>query len=257
MNDLRPFFSFYGGKYRAAPHYPRPAHKLIIEPFAGSAGYAMRYPDLDVVLVERDPVLAAVWRYLLTATPSEIRRLPLYGEGWSTTDDLDVSDGARYLIGLWLNKGMTGPCKRPSAWMRNSLPGRLETYWGAGARERVASQIERIRHWRLIEGDYTAAPDAEATWFIDPPYTTAGHRYRFGARQLDYGSLAVWCRSRLGHVMVCEHVDAAWMPFRPFMLAKATDGAKRTGVSKEAIWTNDESGSARSGGTSRGLRITT
>jgi len=42
---LRPFWRYYGGKWRAAPRYPAPRHDLIIEPFAGAAGYAMRYPD--------------------------------------------------------------------------------------------------------------------------------------------------------------------------------------------------------------------
>ena len=33
---LRPFFGFYGGKWRDSPrHYPPPAHTRIIEPFAG------------------------------------------------------------------------------------------------------------------------------------------------------------------------------------------------------------------------------
>ena len=35
---LKPFFTYYGGKYRAAPKYPEPVHGSIVEPFAGSAG---------------------------------------------------------------------------------------------------------------------------------------------------------------------------------------------------------------------------
>lgn len=233
-----PFFTFFGGKYRAAPRYPQPAHKTIVEPFAGSAGYAMRYPDRDVVLVERDPILAATWRYLLTASPSEIRSLPLYGEGWASIDDLDLPDGARYLIGLWLNKGMTGPCKTPSAWMRSNI--RPHSQWGIAIRERIASQVEGIRHWRLVEGDHAAAPDIEASWFIDPPYVGTGYRYRFGSRLIDYPALAAWCRTRAGQVMVCEHVGADWLPFQPFMAAKSTSGRRREGVSKEALWTNGE-----------------
>ena len=35
---LRPFFGYYGGKWRdAVKHYPEPAFETIIEPFAGSA----------------------------------------------------------------------------------------------------------------------------------------------------------------------------------------------------------------------------
>jgi site-specific DNA-adenine methylase len=37
MSNLRPFFTFYGGKWRAAPFYDAPTHGHIVEPFAGSA----------------------------------------------------------------------------------------------------------------------------------------------------------------------------------------------------------------------------
>jgi hypothetical protein len=32
---LRPFWRYYGGKWRAAPRYPAPRYDTIIEPFAG------------------------------------------------------------------------------------------------------------------------------------------------------------------------------------------------------------------------------
>src|SRR5690348_5384455 len=58
---LMPFFSFYGGKWRAAPKYPAPLYDTIIEPFAGSAGYAVRHYEKRVLLCEKDPVIAALW----------------------------------------------------------------------------------------------------------------------------------------------------------------------------------------------------
>lgn len=73
---LRPFWRYYGGKYRAAPRYPQPRHGTIIEPFAGSAGYALRYHRLDVVLVERYAVIAEMWRWLVAATAAEVLAIP-------------------------------------------------------------------------------------------------------------------------------------------------------------------------------------
>ena len=71
---MRPFFTYYGGKYRAAPLYPSPTHANLVEPFAGSAGYALRYYDRQVLLVDADPVIAGLWRYLISATrPSRSR----------------------------------------------------------------------------------------------------------------------------------------------------------------------------------------
>ncbi len=55
---LKPFFPFYGAKYRLAPLYPTPEHDTLIEPFAGSASYASLRCSKRVVLIERDPVIA-------------------------------------------------------------------------------------------------------------------------------------------------------------------------------------------------------
>jgi hypothetical protein len=35
----------------------------------------------------------------------------------------------------------------------------LSSFWGAYARDRIAAQVPAIRHWRVVEGDYTEAPD--------------------------------------------------------------------------------------------------
>ncbi len=233
MPLLRPFFTFYGGKYRAAPKYPAPLHPVIVEPFAGSAGYAMRYPERQVVLVERDPVIAALWKWLTVVPADRVRALPL-----EITDVrlLPVEPEAKSLIGFWLNKGTTRPSMTPSAWMRK---GRLsEGYWGESIRERVASQVDAIRHWTVIEGDYTAAGDREGTWFIDPPYQLAGTHYRYGAKGVDFTALGTWCRSRQGQVIVCENEGAKWLPFRPFLHVKANESKHGGKVSKEAIWVN-------------------
>lgn len=145
---LVPFFCYYGGKWRSAPRYPVPEHDTIIEPFAGAAGYSTRYSDRRVILVERDPVVAALWRYLVRVSPAEIRLLPDVPDG-ATTDDLSICPEARALVGFWLNKGASSPRKSPSAWMRSGI--RPASYWGQAVRERLASQVEYIRHWQIIE----------------------------------------------------------------------------------------------------------
>lgn len=73
---LRPFWRYYGGKWRAAPRYPQPRYDTIIEPFAGSAGYSLRYPERRVILVEKYTVIAEMWRYLIAVTPAEVLRIP-------------------------------------------------------------------------------------------------------------------------------------------------------------------------------------
>lgn len=226
---LRLFFTYFGGKHRAAKLYPPPVHDSIVEPFAGSAGYALNYPDANVLLVERDPAVAAVWRYLLTATPDDIAALPLVGEGWTTTDDLtDLPTGARNLIGFWLNKATVRPEKRPSSSMQKWPQA---SWWGPRVRDRIATQLPAIRHWQLVEGDYTQAPHLRATWFVDPPYIGAGHRYAHGSAGIDYPALSRWCRTRVGQVIVCEGPGADWLPFAPLANVKG----QRTQVC-EYVW---------------------
>lgn len=221
--SLRPFFSYVGGKWTLAPRYPTPEHSMVIEPFAGSAGYATRYADREVVLVERAPQLAALWRWLTTVSADEIMGLPLAP---SSLDDLRAE--AQTLIGFWWARGRTRPARRcRSSWM---LSGRWPfSFWGESVRARIAEQVRRIRHWKVIEGEYSDAPDVDATWFIDPPYI--GCR-EYQAQVDDYGALAGWCRSRRGLAIVCEQDGAEWLPFRPFRVAKSI----ARGAYREVAW---------------------
>jgi len=229
---VRPFFSFYGGKWRDSPRlYPPPRYGTIVEPFAGSAGYAVRYPSARVVLCDLDPVIVGVWRFLIAAKPSEILDLPDLQSG-QTVDDLGVCQEARWLIGFWLNRATTKPCKSPSRWMRDGL--RPGSFWGDRVRQTIAGQVEEIRHWKIHEGSYRDCPVWwAASWFIDPPYEVAGKYYRMGSSGIDYGDLGSWVRQRCGQVIACEQEGARWLPFEPLASTKTT----RAGVrSREAVW---------------------
>lgn len=209
---LRPFFSYFGGKWTLAPKYPAPEHQTIVEPFAGSAGYATRYPDREVILIERASEIAALWRWLIAVSVDEVLALPLDP---SKTEGLPIE--ARALIGFWCARGRTRPARTTnSAWLKSGKwP---SSFWGESARARIAAQVPLIRHWRIIEGEYTAAPDVTATWFIDPPYIGARH---YLARVDDYEALGAWCGSRRGLAITCEAGGASWLPFAPFRQAKS------------------------------------
>lgn len=223
--EVRVFFSYYGGKWRSAPRYPAPASETIIEPFAGSAGYALRHPHLDVRLFDSDPVVAGVWEYLIGVSSGEIMRLPATVEH---VDDLTLPTEAKHLIGFWLNKGMTHPCKQPSAWVRSGI--RPNSAWGEAIRFRIASQLQFIRHWSITCGPYWDAPDITATWFIDPPYASrVGQRYRHS--KIDFDALAAWCKTRRGQAIVCEQDGADWLPFKSLGAVKSTRGS-----SHEVAW---------------------
>jgi hypothetical protein len=232
ITQLRPFFGYFGGKWRdALRNYPEPRFDTIVEPFAGSAGYALRYHSRRVVLCELDATIAGIWDYLIRVSPEEILSLPdLPLEG--TVDDLQVPSEARALVGMWLNRGVARPRKSPSKWMRDGI--RPGSFWGYRVRQTIASQLQHIRHWEIHNCSYEQTPIAdEATWFVDPPYVGAGHHYRHGAATLDFDNLAKWCRSRLGQAIVCENEGAAWLPFRHLGSFKTTRSGRQ---SKEVYW---------------------
>ncbi len=241
MSGLRPFFCYYGGKWRAAPKYPTPEHNTIVEPFAGGAGYSLRYPDCRVILVEKDPIIAGLWRYLIRSTYAEIMALPDMPLGGSTVDDLDVCQEARWLIGFWLNKGASSPRKSPSKWMRDRI--RPKSFWGPEIRSIIASQVNSIWHWEVIEGSYEQAPDVEATWFVDPPYQKAGKHYR--CSDVDFPALGTWCQGRPGQTIVCENVGADWLPFVPYARIKGNESKSGGKASLEAVFIRRQDAAAR------------
>ncbi len=235
--QLRPFFGYYGGKWRdAVKHYPPPEHEVIVEPFAGSAGYSLRHHEgRQVVLCEIDPVVAGVWRYLIRVEPDEILGIPDVPLDGSVAD-LNLQPAAAALVGFWMNRGAAGPRNRPSRWMRDGI--RPGSFWGDRVRRTIASQLKAIRAWTVIEGSYESCPGVgQATWFIDPPYQAAGRHYRFGSGGMNFPRLSEWCRARRGQVIVCENEGADWLPFRTLADTKTTRSGFR---SVEVIWTNAE-----------------
>lgn len=212
---LKPFWSYYGAKYKIAPKYPPPVHDTIIEPFAGAAGYSLHYPDRKIVLVEKYDVLVDLWQYLISVPSHEVLRIPIVAR----IDDLPtwVPSGGRALVGFNLNQAVASPRKSASKRVRDGGVG-----WSERMRARVAAQVESIRHWAVLAGDYTQAPDIVATWFIDPPYQNAGKYYKHSSKAIDYAALGAWCSTRRGQSIVCENAGADWLPFGPFATLKST-----------------------------------
>jgi len=233
--NVPPFFSYYGGKWRVAPRYPPPEHEIVIEPFAGAAGYSLRYADRRVYLFDKDEVVIGLWKYLIGVSEDEIRSLPDI-ELDKTTHDYPLIPEQKWLIGWWCNPGTSRPRIRPSSWMKNRSSGLL--YWGSGVRERIAAHLWRIRHWKAEVCSYDHIPiEGPATWFIDPPYYLQGKHYRYGSRGIDYKRLGSWCRDRRGQVIVCEQDSASWLPFDRKIQVKSANGKQKgTRTSSSETW---------------------
>ncbi len=234
-------FSFYGAKARIAEEYPKPEFDTIIEPFAGAAGYSLMYPEKNVILYEKDPLIAGVLDYLIRVDSKEIMDLPLI-EPDKTVDDYQICQEAKWMIGFWLANGKQRPNKKLSKWStkRNEWPNLTANFWGIRCRERVARTVDVIKHWKVYNQSWENSErhnDKQSTWFIDPPYIKQGHHYTEGSRNIDYNTLTDWCKDRKGQTIVCESLGAEWLDFRPLIEIQGIGkGRKR---STEVIWTQN------------------
>lgn len=228
-------FYYYGAKRRLARHYPPPQHDLIVEPFAGAAGYSMFWlpqrPTARAILVEKDERVAEVWRRLLGMSPEEIHAYPLPLAGEATSDRLIMLAAASNAVGVCTHM-------KVSPRMRIEVERMLRS--AASLRRACGERVE------VRLGDYTTAPDVEATWFVDPPYSPqprdaktarpGGMGYAPGCSSdgIDYAVLGEWCRARRGQVIVCEADGAAWLPFQRLRSGANTLGRRTV----EVVWTN-------------------
>lgn len=228
---------YFGSKFRSAKRYPEPKHSIIIEPFAGGAGYSCRYTNRQIVLCEKNPQIAGIWRWLIGASPEEIRALPIHEPGEYI--HASVTGPARDWIGLWNAFGQVRPQEKmvPSAGGHYGSGRPMRGFfWNETFRDRTAESVGQIRHWIVFEGSYESLPNLKATWFVDPPYINLD-LYKQGT--LDYSALAQWCVLRKGQVIVCENEGADWLPFVPFANLHAAPRKGKGRRTKEAICTWD------------------
>ncbi len=216
-------FSYYGSKSKIVDCYPKPKFDKIIEPFAGSARYSLKWFDRDVLLVDKYEVIVSTWKWLQGCSPNDIKRLPVMKLGESL-DDFKLSKEEKVFMGFVVQQGTTGLRKTVSSYAVDGIKSNLES---------ISSQLFKIKHWEIRNDSYENIENESATWFIDPPYQFGGHEYKCSNKNIDFKHLSNWSIGRSGQVIVCENTKADWMEFKPMV---EMQGAmfKTT----EAIWSN-------------------
>lgn len=218
-------FSYYGSKSKIVHLYPRPKFDLIIEPFAGSARYALRYFDRDVVLVDKYKVIIDVWNYLKNASEKDVLGLPPLSKGASLDNFPSLAPCERAFLGFLTVGGGASPQNKVATFDGVNVGRDLEY---------IAKCLFKIRHWQFIHGTYECLGNTEATWFIDPPYFQGGEHYKHPTKNINFSELSEFARSRNGQTIVCENSAATWMPFMP--LRRMHGSMKST---MEVWWTNE------------------
>jgi hypothetical protein len=220
-----PFFTYFGSKHNLAGRYPVPKHDVVVEPFAGSAAYATVHFQKRVILYDVSPVVCGVWEFLIMSSVTDVLRLPTQVIDVS---DLKVCQEAKWLIGFWLKKGNVVPVNVPSPRMRSRM--RPDSHWGWMIRSRIAKNVGKIKHWKVINKSFVDCPDRVATWFIDPPYQRSGVAYPH--HDVNYSMLSEWTKRRKGQTIACGQEGDNWLPFQKF----ANISNVVNGRSQEMVW---------------------
>jgi|SRR5580698_10202290 site-specific DNA-adenine methylase len=223
-------FQYYGSKKILSELYPPPKFAEIIEPFAGSAQYSLRYFDRDVMLIDKYDKIINVWKWLQKCTANDILKLPRFKKGEKLQDLKYLSNEERDYLGFIIRYAMVQPAKTVSQTALKNRPNRIAYLLNV-----AAESLFKIKHWNIICGDYRLAENRNATWFIDPPYQRGGHCYKWSNKHIDYGELATWCQTREGQIIVCENEGADWLPFRNFVKVRGIKSHKM-----ELIYTREK-----------------
>lgn len=211
-----PLFKWFGSKWSASKHYPEPRHGVIVEPFAGSAGYSLRHHEKDVILAENNVHILALWRWLVNeAAEGDIRDIPINIPEGTDIRTLGLSDGQALLLKTWQRTNNVGDCWTVSSW--GNKPGQ----WTENTRNRVAGEHHLVKHWHVTDDAFLLMKTADraCTWFIDPPYQ---HNYQYRSAPVDHAELARIVGGLDGQIIACEAACPKtgrlpdWLPFEPF-----------------------------------------
>ena len=216
-------FSYYGSKSKIIGRYPPPKFDKIIEPFAGSARYALKYFDRDILWVDKYEVVIKIWKWLQKCSEKDIINLPRLEKGQDIRQ-LNVSDEEKMFLGMCAGIASHIPRHTVSSHAAEQH-GRKNQY------VRIADNLYKIRHWEIRLGSYEELDNEPATRFVDPPYQFGGQTYIHS--NIDYTALRKWCESRNGQTIVCENSKANWMDFKPMI---NLHGAMSDTI--ECVWSN-------------------
>lgn len=251
----RTLFRYPGGKTWFVPYarrwllWARPAR--LVEPFAGGGivGLTAAFEGLadEVILVERDEDVAAVWHATLHAQDAEALacRIEAFALTPQAVDD-ELSADARSTVQrafhtILRNRVNRGGILAPGAGrIKAGEGGRgMASRWYPATLARRLRAIAALPQGRLrfIEGDAlevmkTFADDASSAFFVDPPYTAggknAGNRlYRHHA--LDHAALFAACAAVKGDVaMTYDDAEEVRALARRYGLTAATVPMKST-----------------------------
>jgi len=140
-------FYYYGRKKQIAKYYPVPNYNTIIEPFAGAAAYSLYKNNWKkkVILIEKDKKVFDIWNWLIySATVDDIKKMPELKIGEKSSEFLHIVHAATKMAFHFKTIKVTQILARN---------------WEISRRV-LAENLYKIKHWKIICGDYKNSPPA-------------------------------------------------------------------------------------------------
>lgn len=226
---MKPFFSYYGSKYRLCQtgFYPKSKMgNIVVEPFAGSACYSIYHEPEIAILIDKNPTIIGVWNYLINAQEADILELPTNLDDFESLLDMKnyFNNSAIDLIGFWVGKGKTTPVHHITKWWKKYHSEKCCRVWNEYTKQRIIKQLPKIRNWHAFLNNYDSDINqlvskhhtfdkqhlsglskqsittnatkwgnalSNQTYFIDPPYSgLAGRAYQHN--KINYQDLKTW-----------------------------------------------------------------
>lgn len=227
-------FRYPGGKTWLVPRIrqwllPKPVKPaLLVEPFAGGAiiGLTAAFESLAdrVLLVERDPCVAAVWKTILGGDGEWLAnrivefKLTARSVDAALTDEAETTRDLAFQTILRNRVNRGGILAEGAGRVKHGENGKgLSSRWYPETLQNRILEIAQIRQrLTFVEGDGIEvmrdyADRENVAYFIDPPYTVAGKRAGsrlYTCSELDHNELfAVTATVRGDFVMTYDHAE--------------------------------------------------
>lgn len=178
-------FRYSGNKARYLKYYRRPpaGTKRVVEPYLGSGAYLLSC-DVPGLGYETNGDVVAMWRWLQTAVPGELKDLSIAVEDLKRDPTKPTKPDVRLMAGLSLGQQtyvrinttgvLVGQLTAWKIYPQNSLPV-----------EQTIACLPRLRDIEVIHGSANEYVHTDGdVLFVDPPYlgTTAGYNEKTSKR---------------------------------------------------------------------------
>jgi DNA adenine methylase len=259
---IAPILKYPGAKWRLASwlHQHAPQMPRVVEPYCGSAAFALTLPyePRQLVLNDQDDQIGMLFRAIRNHESALCRAVAL--TPWSraeyeavTTQDAriivtgdEVEDARRYLVLSWMQHGTK--YDRRGGWRHQGSEGRSSTYqlW-ASLPDRLAAVAAQLKRAEIeclpaltIIGYYATT---DTLLYVDPPYLlstrSGGRMYRHEMTDADHVALLDALDAHPGPVLLSGYQSAlyderltAWR--RVDTITQAEKGNERV----ESLWLN-------------------